>query len=52
MRHPAGYWIQRKAAGHEEERLLFALTVASARESLTLIYPRSDDAGRAEVPAV
>lgn len=51
LRHPAGYWIGRKAAGHEEERLLFYLTVASARESLTLIYPRSDESGRAEVPS-
>ena len=25
LRHPAGYWIGRKAAGHEEERLLFYL---------------------------
>jgi ATP-dependent helicase/nuclease subunit B len=51
LRHPAGYWIGRKAAGHEEERLLFYLAVSSARERLTLVYPRSDDAGRAEVPS-
>jgi ATP-dependent helicase/nuclease subunit B len=51
LRHPAGYWIGRKAAGHEEERLLFYLAAASARERLTLVYPRSDDAGRAEVPS-
>lgn len=51
LRHPAGYWIGRKAAGHEEERLLFYLAVSSARERLTLIYPRSDDRGRAEVPS-
>jgi ATP-dependent helicase/nuclease subunit B len=51
LRHPAGYWIGRKAAGHEEERLLFALTVASARERLSLIYPRSDEDGRVEVPS-
>ncbi|MFI5348701.1 MAG: PD-(D/E)XK nuclease family protein, partial [Elusimicrobiota bacterium] len=51
LRHPAGYWIGRKAAGHEEERLLFYLAAASARERLTLIYPRSDDTGRAEVPS-
>ncbi|MFI5345884.1 MAG: PD-(D/E)XK nuclease family protein [Elusimicrobiota bacterium] len=51
LRHPAGYWIGRKAAGHEEERLLFYLTVASARERLTLIYPRSDENGRADVPS-
>jgi len=51
LRHPAGYWIARKAAGHEEERLLFALAAASAREHLVLIYPRSDDSGKAEVPS-
>ncbi len=51
LRHPAGYWIGRKAAGHEEERLLFTLLAASARENLTLIYPRSDENGRAEVPS-
>ncbi len=51
LRHPAGYWIARKAAGHEEERLIFTLAVASARERLALIYPRSDEAGKAEVPS-
>lgn len=51
LRHPAGYWIARKAAGHEEERLLFYLASASARKRLVLIYPRSDEAGRAEVPS-
>jgi ATP-dependent helicase/nuclease subunit B len=51
LRHPAGYWIGRKAAGHEEERLLFYLAAASARERLILVYPRSDDGGRAEVPS-
>ncbi|UPT74713.1 MAG: PD-(D/E)XK nuclease family protein [Elusimicrobiota bacterium] len=51
LRHPAGYWIGRKAAGHEEERLLFYLTVSSAKERLVLIYPRSDEAGKASVPS-
>lgn len=51
LRHPAGYWIGRKAAGHEEERLLFSLAAASARERLTLIYPRSDESGRPEIPS-
>ena len=51
LRHPAGYWIGRKAAGHEEERLLFYLAVASAKEKLVLIYPRSDEAGKASVPS-
>lgn len=51
LRHPAGYWIGRKAAGHEEERLLFYLVCASAKERLVLIYPRSDEAGKASVPS-
>ena len=51
LRHPAGYWIGRKAAGHEEERLLFYLAAASAKEKLALIYPRSDEAGKASVPS-
>jgi ATP-dependent helicase/nuclease subunit B len=51
LRHPAGYWIGRKAAGHEEERLLFYLTVSSAKERLVLIYPRSDEEGKASVPS-
>ncbi len=51
LRHPAGYWIGRKAAGHEEERLLFYLAVAAAKERLVLIYPRSDEEGKASVPS-
>ncbi|MDE2489321.1 MAG: exodeoxyribonuclease V subunit gamma, partial [Elusimicrobia bacterium] len=51
LRHPGGWWIGRKAAGHEEERLLFYLAAASARERLVLVYPRSDENGRAEVPS-
>jgi len=51
LRHPAGYWIGRKAAGHEEERLLFYLICASAKKNLVLIYPRSDEAGKASVPS-
>jgi ATP-dependent helicase/nuclease subunit B len=51
LRHPAGYWIARKAAGHEEERLLFYLAAASARARLVLVHPRSDEAGKAEVPS-
>jgi hypothetical protein len=52
LRHPAGYWIMRKAAGIEEERLLFYLMVSSARERLYCIYPRSDESGKAEVPSL
>ncbi len=52
LKHPGGHWIARKTAGHEEERLLFALTVDSARKRLSLIYPRSDENGRPEVPSI
>ncbi|MBI3553151.1 MAG: PD-(D/E)XK nuclease family protein [Elusimicrobia bacterium] len=52
LRHPAGYWIARKSAGYEEERLLFYLTLASARERVICVYPRSDEAGKAEVPSL
>jgi ATP-dependent helicase/DNAse subunit B len=52
LRHPAGYWIAQKAAGHEEERLLFYLMAASARERLVCVFPRSDEAGRAQVPSL
>jgi ATP-dependent helicase/DNAse subunit B len=52
LRHPAGYWIAQKAAGHEEERLLFYLMTASAKERLVCVFPRSDEAGRAQVPSL
>lgn len=52
LRHPAGYWIVRKSAGYEEERLLFYLTAAAARERLICVYPRSDEAGKAQVPSL
>ncbi|HAM35780.1 MAG TPA: hypothetical protein DEB40_06435 [Elusimicrobia bacterium] len=52
LRHPAGYWIAQKSAGYEEERLLFYLMTASAREKLFCVFPRSDEAGRAEVPSL
>ena len=52
LRHPAGYWIAQKSAGHEEERLLFYLLAASARERLYCVFPRSDEAGRGQVPSL
>lgn len=52
LRHPAGYWISPKSAGYEEERLLFFLCCASARKRLTCVFPRSDEAGKAEVPSL
>ena len=51
LQQPAGYWILPKAAGYEEERLLFTLLVSSASERLYCFYPRSDENGRAEVPS-
>ena len=52
LRHPAGYWIARKSAGYEEERLLFYLAAGSALERLVCVFPRSDEAGRAQVPSL
>lgn len=52
LRHPAGHWIARKASGYEEERLLFYLAAASAREKLICVAPRSDESGKAEVPSL
>lgn len=52
LKTTAGYWISRKLAGYDEERLLFYLTAASARRRLYCVYPRSDDAGKAEVPSL
>lgn len=52
LRHPAGYWISPKSAGYEEERLLFYLCCASAKKALYGVYPRSDEAGKAEVPSL
>lgn len=52
LRHPAGYWIAQKQAGYEEERLLFYLCCASAEKRLYCVFPRSDEAGKAEVPSL
>lgn len=46
-----GYWISEKQAGHEEEKLLFWLTAASASDRLYCSYPRSDENGRARIPS-
>lgn len=51
LRHPGGWWIATKGTGHEEERLLFALAAGSAAESLTLVFPRSDEDGKPRVPS-
>ncbi|HVC09094.1 MAG TPA: PD-(D/E)XK nuclease family protein [Elusimicrobiota bacterium] len=52
LRQPVGCWVGLKSAGYEEERLLFYLAAASARETLYCVYPRSDEAGKAEVPSL
>jgi len=52
LRQPVGCWVGLKSAGYEEERLLFYLAAASARERLYCVYPRSDEAGKAEVPSL
>lgn len=41
-----------KSAAREEERLLLAHLLGSARESLTISWQRSDDSGRARVPSL
>ncbi|MGH7847634.1 MAG: PD-(D/E)XK nuclease family protein [Candidatus Binatia bacterium] len=46
-----GYKIGEKLAGFEEEKLLFALLVASVGERLYCLYQRSDDTGRPLVPS-
>jgi ATP-dependent helicase/nuclease subunit B len=46
-----GYKIQEKLAGFEEEQLLFYLLANAARERLTLVTLRTDEAGRPLVPS-
>jgi ATP-dependent helicase/nuclease subunit B len=46
-----GFKIQEKLAGYEEEKLLFTLLCRSAREELTLLYQRTDEAGRSLLPS-
>ncbi|MDE2236342.1 MAG: PD-(D/E)XK nuclease family protein, partial [Elusimicrobia bacterium] len=52
LRHPAGYWTRPKRDGYEEERLLFYLCCACAGRRLYCVLPRSDEAGKAEVPSL
>jgi hypothetical protein len=52
LRDPGGYWILPKREGYDEEKLLFALLAGSARERLYLLYSRSREDGRAEVPSL
>jgi ATP-dependent helicase/nuclease subunit B len=46
-----GFKIQEKLAGYDEERLLFTLLCRSAREQVTLLYQRTDEAGRSLLPS-
>lgn len=46
-----GFKIQEKLAGYDEEKLLFTLLCRSAREHLTLLYQRTDEAGRSLLPS-
>jgi superfamily I DNA/RNA helicase len=52
LRDPGGYWILPKLEGYDEEKLLFTGLVSSAREKLYLLYSRSREDGRAEVPSL
>ncbi|MEO5658161.1 MAG: PD-(D/E)XK nuclease family protein [Nitrospiria bacterium] len=46
-----GHKIPEKLCGYDEERLLFGLLIAAARERLFLFVQRSDEAGRPLVPS-
>ncbi|WP_447983238.1 PD-(D/E)XK nuclease family protein [Nitrospira sp. Nam74] len=46
-----GFKIQEKLAGYDEEKLLFTLLCRSAKEQLTLLYQRTDEAGRSLLPS-
>ncbi|MBA2251259.1 MAG: exodeoxyribonuclease V subunit gamma, partial [Nitrospirales bacterium] len=46
-----GFKIQEKLAGYDEEKLLFTLLCRSTREQLTLLYQRTDEAGRSLLPS-
>ncbi len=46
-----GYKISEKLAAYDEEKLILALLVGAARESLYCFYRRSDEGGRALAPS-
>ncbi|HET7059435.1 MAG TPA: PD-(D/E)XK nuclease family protein, partial [Nitrospiraceae bacterium] len=46
-----GFKIQEKLSGYDEEKLLFTLLCRSAREELTFLYQRTDEAGRSLLPS-
>jgi ATP-dependent helicase/nuclease subunit B len=41
-----------QTGGHDEEKLLFTLLLSSAQERLYLVYSRSGEEGRAEIPSL
>ena len=47
----AGFKLPEKAAGYDEERLLFYLLINSARETVTLLSHRSNQTSRSPVPS-
>lgn len=52
LRSQLGHWLHGKLdEGYDEERLLFTLLAASARERLSLVWSRSDEKGRPRVPS-
>ncbi len=46
-----GYKVGEKLAGYQEEKLLFIMTVCSARDKLYIFYHRSDDLGHPVAPS-
>lgn len=52
LRDAAGYRLQPKLGGYDEERLLFHLLATSASERLYCVYQRSDEDGKALVPSL
>lgn len=49
---PRRFRVPEKAAGYDEERLLFSLLLNAAREETTLVCQRADDRGRMAAPSV
>lgn len=52
LRDAAGYRIQPKLSGYDEERLLFHLLATAASERLYCVHQRSDEDGKALVPSL
>ena len=52
LRDAGGFWIMPKLEGYEEERLLFHMLAASARQRLVCVCCRSDEEGKAAVPSL